>query len=322
MPSLRALWVVLGSLLIGCTGTQSHEHRPEPRPLTELKLTARYEGTYPIRVVATTGLVADLVREIAGPHVEVTELMGPRIDPHLYKPTPQDVSKLAAADMVFYSGLHLEGKMGEYLDRIAETRPVVPVAEYIDVDRLLESSETTYDPHIWFDAQLWADAGLVVGVAFSQFDPAHADDYTTRATVYHDELMELDGTIREQLAAIPKDRRVLVTAHDAFQYFGRAYDVEVRGIQGVSTESEAGLHEIESLVQFLVERKIPAVFVETSVNDSRVRSLIDGAQAQGHAVKIAEPELYSDALGEADTPAGTYRGMMKENVATITAALQ
>jgi manganese/zinc/iron transport system substrate-binding protein len=281
----------------------------------------RFSGDYPIQVTATTGMVADLATRVGGDRVEVTQLMGEGIDPHLYKASPGDVSQLNGADMIFYSGLHLEGKMGDVLARQASKKPAVAVAEGIAKERLLEVAPDVYDPHVWFDVALWSETIASVEAALEDFDPPHAAEYRRRAADYRAELAKLDGECRQRIAEIPREHRVLVTAHDAFHYFGRAYGVEVKAIQGISTQAEAGIKKINELVDFIAARKIKAVFVETSVNERNIEALVEGCQAQGHAVKIGG-QLYSDAMGRPGTPEGTYAGMVRHNVDAIAKALE
>lgn len=289
-------------------------------PTSTSSANATYQGKGPLKIVCTTGMVADLVKNIAGERAEVTHLMGAGIDPHLYKPSPADVAALSSADVVFYSGLHLEGKMTDLFEQLATTKPCVAVAEKIDHDKLLEDGGL-HDPHVWFDVQLWTQAGGQVTKTLVKFDPAGEKDYFTREMELGKKLLDLDGFCRAELAKIPAERRVLVTAHDAFRYLGKAYSIEVRGIQGVSTDSEAGVKQINELVDFLVQRKIKAIFVETSVSEQNVRSLLEGCKAQKHDVVIGG-ELFSDAMGEDGTPEGTYAGMIRHNVKTIVKALQ
>lgn len=293
----------------------------ESGPSSSLREIAPYSGNYPIRAVATTGMVADLVRNIGGDRVAVTQLMSAGVDPHLYKASPGDVAALDSADIIFYSGLHLEGKMTDVFVRMARRKPTFAVTESVPEGRVLETTDGAFDPHLWFDVKLWSDAAEAVVEALITFDPPHADEYRQRADTYRQELVDLDEYARAQLATIPKSQRVLVTAHDAFRYFGRAYDVEVRGIQGISTESEAGVREVNELVKFLVDRKIKAVFVESSVSDKNVRALIEGCAANRHTVVVGG-ELFSDAMGDAGTPEGTYPGMLRHNVDTIVKALK
>lgn len=278
-------------------------------------------GGRPIRVVATTGMVADLVTHVGGGFVEVTPLMGEGVDPHLYKASTGDVAQLAGADVVFYSGLHLEGRMGDVLARLARRKPTFPVTDSLDRERLLKVGADQSDPHVWFDVGLWSQCAIDVERALADFDPTHASDYRRQAAAYRAELAALDDWCREQMAAIPSERRVLVTAHDAFHYFGRAYGIEVRAIQGISTQAEAGVGQINELVEFISRRKIKAVFVETSVSDRNIRALVEGCAEQGHRVEIGG-QLFSDAMGRPGTPEGTYVGMVRHNVETIRRALE
>jgi manganese/zinc/iron transport system substrate-binding protein len=272
--------------------------------------------------VCTTGMVADVVRIIAGERLAVTGLMGEGVDPHLYKPSPGDARLLEQAGIVFYNGLALEGRMGDVLVRLARAKPVIAVTDRIDESLLHSPPEFAghHDPHVWFDVSLWARTVDRVRDALCEFDPAGAPEYTRRAAEYRATLDALHGEVLAATASIPKDRRVLVTAHDAFGYFASAYDFEVHGIQGISTESEASVRDVNALVDLLVSRRIPAVFVESSVPARTVEALVEGAKARGHAVRIGG-ELFSDAMGAPGTPEGTYVGMVRHNVSTIVAAL-
>ena len=281
----------------------------------------QFDGEYPIKVVCTTGMVADVVRNVAGTHVEVVQLMGDGVDPHLFHAKPGDVSRLSQADLIFYSGLHLEGKLADLFVRMARRKPTFAVTEQIDERRLRELDDGFFDPHVWFDVSLWSETVNVVVEVMEQFDPSHADEYRNNAEAYRDTLAELHEYCKTRIAAIPEKQRVLVTAHDAFHYFGRAYGMEVKAIQGVSTVSEAGVKKINELVDFLVKRNIKAVFVETSVPERNIRSLIEGCDARNHSVKIGG-ELFSDAMGKPGTPEGTYVGMIRHNVKTIVEALK
>lgn len=271
-------------------------------------------------VVATTTVVADLVRQVAGDRVAIDCLMAAGIDPHSYKATPRDADRLARADLVVASGLHLEGKLAELLSRLGRRVPVLSVADGLPHDRLLEVAPGLFDPHVWFDARLWSRCPAAVAEALAGIDPAGADEYRRRAADYAARLEKLDDELRLRIAALPAEKRVLVTAHDAFRYFGRAYGLEVVGVQGTSTESEAGLGDINRLVDLLVEKKIPAVFLETSVSDRSVAALREGARSRGHEVKLGG-RLHSDSLGEAGGAAETLEGALRENVDTIVAAL-
>lgn len=276
-----------------------------------------------LQVVCTTGMVADLVRQVGGDGVQVTTLMREGVDPHLYKPTPSDITALSRADLIFYSGRNLEGKMGEVLGRMARMKPTCAVADAIPTDRLLDGDEGHHDPHLWFDVALWSQGLKPVQEELARKLPRQAATFEANAEKYRQELLELDGWARKELAQIPKQRRVLVTAHDAFRYFGRAYEVEVRGIQGISTESEAGLSTVNELVAFLKQRQVPAVFVESSVSEKNVRALIEGCASPPMPLTLkVGGELYSDAMGAEGTPEGTYEGMVRHNVRTIVEALR
>lgn len=276
-----------------------------------------------LRIVATTAMVADLVRNIAGDRAEVTGLMGEGVDPHLYKPTRSDMAALLGADMIFANGLLLEGKMTEALERVGSSgKPVLAVAEELGPDRLLspEGFEGHPDPHVWMDPTAWMEAARAVHEALAEADPDGRDAYDANLASYLAQLESLDSYARRVLESVPERSRVLVTAHDAFNYFGRRYGYEVVGIQGISTESEAGVSDIERLVDLLVERRIGAVFVESTVSERNIRALITGAERRGQSVRIGG-SLYSDAMGPPGTYEGTYIGMIDRNVTTIALAL-
>ena len=271
---------------------------------------------YPYPISTTVGMIGDVTREIVGDKAEVTNIIGEGVDPHVYKPTKGDIDTLQSASVILYNGVHLEGKMGEVLEnRTKAGTHVTAVAEGLPGFQYLEN-----DPHLWMDVSTWSLVAKNIQTSLSDFDPVNKAYYEERLTKYEDSLTKLHAYAQKSLASIPKSQRVLVTAHDAFSYLGRAYDLEVRGIQGISTESEAGIQEINELVSYLVDNKIPAVFVESSVSDKSVKALIEGAAAQGHKVVIGG-ELFSDAMGKPGTYEGTYLGMIDHNVTTITRAL-
>lgn len=272
------------------------------------------------RVVVTTTIVADLVRQVAGDEVETDCLMGPGVDPHSFKATPRDADRLARADLVVASGLQLEGKLAALLERLGRRKRVVSVAESIPKDRLIEVGDGLYDPHVWFDPTLWAVCVEAVVEPLGQIVPAGRPRFEAAAAQYRGRLKRLDDALRERVAAIPERRRVLVTSHDAFRYFGRAYAIDVVGIQGMSTESEAGLNDINRLVDLVVSRGVPAVFVETSVADRNVTALREGAQAKGHGVRLGG-RLYSDALGGPQSGAETLEEALRANVDVVVAGL-
>lgn len=276
-----------------------------------------------LTIAATTGMIADIVRNVAGDKATVEGIIGEGVDPHVYKPTSVDVKALQAADLVFYNGMKLEGKMGDVLNRIGKAgKKVTAVTDEIakDPDYALTDDESHLDPHVWMDVNGWKSAVNVVADVLSAFDPDNAGFYNNNADIFAAELADLNGYALDSLESIPGNQRVLVTAHDAFGYMARAYGLEVRGIQGLSTESEAGVKDIEDLVTFLVDRKIPAVFVESSVSDKNIKALIEGASAKGHSVSIGGT-LFSDAMGPEGRYTGTYIGMIDHNVTTITRAL-
>ncbi len=282
---------------------------------------AAYDGAYPYRAVATVGMVADIAKNVAGEKASVEHIIGAGVDPHAYNPTRGDVALLLKADIAFYAGLLLEGQMTDVLKKVSRRRPVYAVTERIDESYLLRDEATGQpDPHVWMDVQGWMKAVEVVADALSEFDPSNASLYRRNAESYLAELDRLDRYAARVVGSIPEDQKVMVTAHDAFRYLGRAYGIEVLGIQGISTESEAGLKDINRIVGILVDRKIPAVFVETSVSDKNVRALVEGAASRGHSVEIGG-ELFSDAMGKAGTYEGTYIGMIDHNATTIARAL-
>jgi manganese/zinc/iron transport system substrate-binding protein len=272
------------------------------------------------RVVTTTGMIADAAGRIGGG--EVRALMGPGLDPHSYRQTRSDIAELARADLVLWHGLHLEAQMMDFLGELAARTRVVAVAESLPKDQLLGDPDypDRFDPHVWMDPRLWSEVSRTVEAALAETSPAAAADIAARAEAFRQELAALHAYSEGVLASVPASARVLVTAHDAFGYFGRAYGFEVLGIQGISTESEAGLARIAELVDVLVDRGIRAVFVESSVSDRSIRALAEGAAARGHEVVVGG-ELYSDAMGPEGSYEGTYLGMIDHNVTTIARAL-
>jgi len=278
---------------------------------------------YPIRVVTTVGMVSDIVRNVAREKATVNGLMGEGVDPHLYKPTRDDIAAMASADAIIYSGLMLEGKLGQVIEKLSRRgKPLYAVAEAVEPSRRLASQHAPEhpDPHVWMDPMCWAKAVGAVGEALAETDPPHADSYRANAQAYIEQLKRLDAYARATIATIPPRSRVLITAHDAFNYFGRAYGLEVRGIQGLSTESEAGLKDIQTLVDLIVLRDVKAIFVESSVSSKNIQALIEGAGARGRQVRIGG-SLFSDAMGAPGTYEGTYIGMIDHNVTTIVRAL-
>lgn len=277
-------------------------------------------ATDKIRIVTTIGQIADPISVIGGERVQVTSLMGPGVDPHLYNATQGDIEKLDSADIVLYSGLHLEGNMTEIFEQIGKNRPVLAISEVIEEGQLLHDEGGAVDPHVWFDIDLWKTALEAAVEEMKKFSPEDADLFEQNKVNYFTELDKLKEDSVSKLSEISKEKRVLVTAHDAFGYFGRMYDMEVVGLQGLSTEDEIGLSDIDETIQILLDYQIPAVFVESSVNQSSINAVIEGASSKGLSVKLGG-ELFSDAMGEQGTTEGTYLGMYQHNVDTIYHAL-
>ena len=274
-------------------------------------------------VVCTTGMVADLVRNIGGDRVAVEGLMGPGVDPHYYKASQGDIKKLTRADLICFNGLFLEGKMEDIFGRMGRKKKVVPVSWDIPEERLRRPPEFegNYDPHIWFDVSLWQRTIDVVASALVALDPAGAAPYRKNAAAYRARLDTLHQWVLQQVDQIPPAQRVLVTAHDAFGYFGQAYGMEVVGLQGISTVAEYGINDVNQLVDLIVARSLKAIFVESSVPQRSINAVREGCRARGLEVRIGGT-LYSDAMGESGSGADTYIGMVRSNVNTMVAALR
>ena len=318
------LWTTLGllcsSLLIGCDEGTSQGGSPGTSSVGTVSATPLPPTR---KIVTTTGMVTDIVKQVVGSHGTVSGLIEAGGDPHLFKPTRGDVKQLYDADIVFYSGLKLEGRMTETFEQLARRgKSVFTVTERIDAASLRTPPEFAghHDPHVWMDVSLWSRCVEHVSESLAKLDPPHADEYHQNATAYREELTQLDEYVKKSIASIPESQRVLVTAHDAFGYFSQAYGIEVKSVQGVSTESEAGVLDINRLVDFLVERKLPAIFVESSVNAENIQAVIEGAASRGVTVRVGG-ELFSDAMGNAGTYEGTYIGMLDHNATLITRAL-
>lgn len=281
------------------------------------------EDSGKIKLVATTTMLADLAGVIGGEHVEVNGLMGPGIDPHLYKASAGDVNVIQEADVVLYNGLDLESRLGEVFQSLEnDEKTVVMITKGIADNQLIMDDETGgYDPHIWFDVTLWKEASSNLLEGLIEADPMNEEEYTENHKAYVEELEDLDFFVREQIELIPENSRVIITAHDAFQYFGKAYGMEVLGLQGISTESEAGTGDVKALADYIVEKQIKAIFVESSVPRRSIEALQEAVRAQGFDVEIGG-ELYSDSIGSPGTEADTYIGTIKSNVETIVNALK
>ena len=308
--------IILGILLFfcACLGCTSGRENPSP------------SRNYPLRVLCTTGMIAEAVAAVGGRHVVVEQLMPPGVDPHLYRPTARDKWRINAADVVFYNGLHLEGRLEPLLAKRGRFLPVYAVTENLltcwpERLRPLAEGGGIYDPHVWLDPLLWAECVRFVGERLAELDPERAADYQRQAEQYVAALLELDRYAREQLATIPPTRRVLVTTHDAFGYFGRRYGLRVKSLQGLSTLDEIDLQSMNALIRELVAEQIPAVFVESSVSPRALQAVVAGCQALGHSLRIGG-ELYADCLGPPGSPGETFLGAFRWNVDTIVAALR
>lgn len=274
----------------------------------------------PIQAITTTGMIADVVKNVGGGNVRVTALMGPGVDPHLYKATEGDVGKLSNADIIFYNGLHLEARMTDIFEQIGRNKPTVAVSDAIPTELILTSPrfQNQSDPHVWMDPKLWSYTIDAVRDALTKLDPEHASAYAANAAAYHKQIDDLTAYVLSQVDKVPPERRVLITAHDAFQYFGRGFSYEVFAPQGISTAAEAGVDDIRRVIDLAVERDIPAIFIESSVPPDVVEAIVAGAKDRGHELAIGG-KLYSDAMGDPNTPDGAYVGMIRHNIDTIVA---
>lgn len=279
--------------------------------------------TYPYRIVTTCGMVTDIVQQVAGEHGKVDGLMGEGVDPHLYKPTRDDIAKLSEAEVIFYSGLMLEGRMADTFSKMSRKGvSVFAVTELLQEDYLMEPEEFDghWDPHVWNDVKAWISAVDAVAKSLSEFDPSNSEKYAANAAAYNAELQKLDDYAKKSIASIPEPQRVLITAHDAFGYFSRAYGIKVMSAQGVTTMAEAAISDINKIVEFVVKNKVSAIFIENIVSDRNVNAIVEGAKAQGHNLEIGG-ELFSDAMGPSGTYEGTYLGMVDHNITLITRKL-
>lgn len=278
-------------------------------------------------IVATTGMIGDAATIVAGPHFAVHTLMGPGIDPHQYKATAGDLQKMQSAKLILYNGLHLEGKMGEVFEQMNRRTKTVAVTHRfdpnVDLRAAPEGSDGAHDPHVWFDVSLWMRAVEAIRDALIEIDPAHKADFQANANKYLKPLADLHAEVKAKAASVPSDKRVLITAHDAFHYFGRAYGFEVHGLQGISTVSEPSTRDVQNLARLIGTRRVPAIFGESSVPDRNLQAVVDAvAKDHGHQVRFLGGQLFSDALGDAGTPEGTYIGMVRHNIDVIAGALK
>lgn len=276
-----------------------------------------------LNIVTTTSMITDLVRNIGGDSVNVQGLMGTGVDPHLYKASEGDVSKLTNADVVFYSGLHLEGKLVDVFEKMGRNTNTIALAEVLDKNKLIGSEyfASNFDPHIWFNIQYWKQLTNYLTETLSKLNPENASFFQKNKTNYLLQLDALENDIKKTIAILPEQKRVLVTAHDAFNYFGEAYGFEVVGLQGLSTATEAGVQDVQNLAKLIIDKKVQAIFVETSVPKRTIEALQQAVLSKGFEVEIGGT-LYSDALGNEGTAEGTYLGMFQYNVNTIVEALK
>ncbi len=304
---LVALTICMGLVTVGCS--------------SELSGTSEKDGK--IKVTSTIGMIGDVANNIGGEHIDSVSLMKPGVDPHLYKATQGDIGKLEEADIIFYNGLHLEGQMIDIFEKMKKDKPTIAVTKKVPEESLLagDGEITEHDPHLWFNVQYWIQSAEVIRDELISLDGENEEDYRENAEKYIAELEELDAYAKEQINTIPEKDRVLVTAHDAFGYFGDAYGLKVIGLQGISTQSEVGSKDVSELRDYLVKNKIKAVFVESSVPKNTIEAVIEGAKGKGHEVKIGG-ELFSDAMGDESTEEGTYQGMVRHNVDTIVESLK
>lgn len=276
-----------------------------------------------IKIVSTIGMINDIAQNIGKTHVEAISLMGAGVDPHLYKASEGDTRRLANADLILYNGLHLEARMAEVIEQMHTRTHVVAVTKDIPESELRTPPEFQgfHDPHVWFDVTLWIHAARTIEAALIEVDPKHQEDYKKNAADYIKSLEALHQEVLDHIKTIPQEKRILVTAHDAFGYFGRRYGFEVIGLQGISTQAEAGAKDVQLLAETIAKRKIPAVFIESAVPKRHIQAVQEAVVAKGWNVKIGG-ELYADAMGSAGTPDGTYIGMIRHNVQTIVGALK
>lgn len=297
----------LFSLMLSCTSEPASEK----------------EGSRKLKVVCTTGMLGDMVENLGGELVEVEALMGAGVDPHLYKATPGDLKRLREADVIIYNGWHLEGKMVEVLEKMESRKPVFAAAEQLPSEVLLQigDDQNARDPHVWFDVAMWKECATIVSAFLVEQDVENKGAYQEQLAIYTDSLSSLNAWVEKEIAQIPEKQRVLITAHDAFSYFGKAYAIEVRGLQGISTVAEFGIRDVSDMVNFITDRGIKAVFVESSIPQKSLEAVVNGCAEKGHRVSIGGT-LFSDAMGESETPEGTYIGMVRSNVNTIVKALK
>lgn len=304
----QILTILLISFFVSCAPEVKKETKSEPKKL---------------KIVVTTNILGDMVRNIVKNKAEVTTLMGAGVDPHLYKATQNDITALMDADIIVYNGLHLEGKMGEVFERIDNEKLILAASDGIPDSLLITSNEFqgSHDPHIWFDPTLWSMACEYLSKQIASQDAINAEKITVQGLSYANNMRGIDFWITQEMKRLPKDKRILITAHDAFGYLGRAYEIDVKGLQGLSTLSEYGLKDVTEMVDFIITNKVKSIFVETSVNEQSINSVMEGCREKGYKLKKGN-SLFSDAMGEPDGVGGTYLDMMKYNITSIINGLK
>lgn len=318
-------WAGIFFQLLSATGCR-------PEVTSSAPARREFTGEYPISVVCTTGPVTDMLRNLGGAHLDVVGLMGPGVDPHLYTAVPADIERIDRADIVFYNGLHLEGRMAELLEQLAKKKPTEAVTDGLVSNRdprlrKPPEFEGYYDPHVWHDPKLWSECVKHAAAALARFDPLHRDDYDQNCEKYLRQLEDADRYCHEQLATIPPGQRVLVTVHDAFNYFCQAYGLKSMPLKGVSTEEEVTIGRTDEVIKYLVQNRVKAVFVESASAPQVVQALVEPCRRQGHQVRLGPTDedpyvLYADALGPAGSGTDNYLGMLRANVDTIVSALR
>ncbi len=307
----RVLTLLVIAFAVSCAPSSPKEEKSENKVPQKLN------------IVVTTNILGDMVDNIVKSKANVTTLMGAGVDPHLYKATQNDISALMNADIIIYNGLHLEGKMGEIFEGITGNQLVIAASDGIPDSLLITSNDFqgAHDPHIWFDPNLWAQSCLYITDQIARKVPSATEEITVWGRSYANNMSGIDFWIKQELKQLPKDKRLLITAHDAFGYFGRAYDIKVKGLQGLSTLSEYGLKDVTEMVDYIIDNKVKSIFVETSVNQQSVEAVVEGCKQKGYNVEIGN-QLYSDAMGAPNSNGGTYLKMMKHNVSSIIRGLK
>ena len=308
MKKIQLIPIALFTVLTACQSPSDHSSEADDGRL---------------KIVCTTGMIGDAVENLVKDQAHVFTLMGPGVDPHLYKATQGDLEKLSNADIIIYNGLHLEGKMGEVFEKLENRKKILVAANGVEKAEFIKNGDFQgdYDPHLWFDPILWSLVVENLGMELSRIEELNKNLVIANTERYSSSIRDLDEWIRAEIEKIPVERRMLITAHDAFGYFGRRYNIEVEGLQGISTLSEYGLKDVSDLVDFIIENQIPSIYIESSISDRALKAVVEGCNEKGFEVQIGGT-LYSDAMGEEGTEEATYVGMVQANVNTIVNGLK